>query len=78
MEIRIDTKKDSHDDIRKMIAFLQKFVGEGNSYGGYDTYSSNNDSNDDFSIPSTNMFDAPPSTPERRNDSDDDIRIIEY
>ena len=34
MEIRIDTSKDSHDDIRKAISFLKRLVGDEGSDPG--------------------------------------------
>ncbi|MBN2142306.1 hypothetical protein JW711_03160 [Candidatus Woesearchaeota archaeon] len=33
MELKIDTKKDSDDDIRKAIRMLQQIVGDSPSYG---------------------------------------------
>ena len=74
MEIKVDTKKDSHDDIRKMIAFLQKFIETSDHYGSYGSNESS--TNDDFNIPATNMFDSP--TPEPEHKDDDEVTIIEY
>lgn len=80
MEIRIDTKKDSHDDIKKMISFLQKFVEESSNYGSYESYgsSSSNSNNDDFNIPSTSMFDSPAPEPKNESKDEDSFTIIEY
>ena len=47
MKLTIDTKEDSHDDIRKVIKMLQHLVGS-DSYSNYDSESS-----------SRNIFDDP-------------------
>ena len=49
MEIKIDTKKDSDEDIRKTIRFLQTLIGESNSNSDFPSNSSNifNNSNND-------------------------------
>ncbi len=41
MEIKIDTKKDSPDDIKKTIEFLKTLVGASSSMGGTDFSASN-------------------------------------
>ncbi len=74
MEIRIDTKKDSREDIKKVISFLKKFVEESGSY----EYGSSNNS-DDFNIPATGMFDSP--APKRETEpvsKNEDYTVIEY
>ena len=80
MEIRIDTKKDSVDDIKKVIRFLQNFINE-HSYGtNYDSMEStpdvnegifnifNDDSDDDYTNPLT----------DDDEDEGDDVRIVPY
>lgn len=42
MEIKIDTKKDSPDDIKKTIEFLKTLVGASSSMSGTD-FNANND-----------------------------------
>ncbi len=43
MKLEIDTKRDSVEDIKKTIEFLQKFIDESNnSYSSYSSSSSNN------------------------------------
>lgn len=49
MIITIDTSKDSHEDLKKLIKFLQHHIGE-NVY-------SDNTRSDDFPTPPTGMFD---------------------
>ena len=90
MEIRVDTKKDSDDDIRKAIRFLQSLIGE--SHG-----SSSNDFNTggDVSSGMMNIFGDNPKTysddkkedenddnnddnPEIISTGDDDVQIIPY
>ena len=50
MIITIDTSKDSHQDIRKLIKFLQHHVGESNTYN-------NSLENNDIPTPSAGVFD---------------------
>jgi len=50
MIITIDTSKDSHEDLKKLIKFLQHHVGEA-------VYSENSSAINDMPTPSTGMFD---------------------
>ena len=50
MIITIDTSKDSHEDLRKLIKFLQHHVGEA-------VYSENSSTINDMPTPSAGMFD---------------------
>lgn len=74
MEIRIDTSKDSKDDIRKMISFLERFVAEDtapeNSPLKQDIFSE--ESMPMFQPGAMGMFDAP-STSNRMSDSTNTI-----
>jgi hypothetical protein len=66
MEIRIDTKKDSKEEIKHAIEFLERFIRESTASQTphYEEQS--------FNMPSTNMFDTPePKT-------NDDFKILEY
>lgn len=47
MKLSVDTKEDSHDDIRKVIKMLQHFVGEG-SYSNQRNIFSDDSPSDDF------------------------------
>ena len=74
MEIKIDTKKDSKDDIKQVIAFLQKIVDEGTaSISNYDT---------NVSEGAFNMFDDDSTSnstdDDEKEDSIEKIEIIEY
>ena len=61
MEIKIDTKKDSVDDIKKMIEFLHRFIGESSSLN---PYSKPDDVPSASELPggAFNMFNDPPSS----------------
>ena len=89
MIITIDTSKDSHQDIRKLIKFLQHHVGESNIYN-------NSLENKDIPIPSAGVFDMfgdNPSTPsdsilsdansllnkeDEQKEVDDDVELMSY
>lgn len=81
MEIKIDTKKDSPEDIRRTIEFLQKLV-ESSTGGEFNT-------SGDVSNGMTGLFGGTPvlGTPPDSSDSDDeskdeeekgDIEILPY
>ncbi len=78
MEIKIDTKRDSPEEIRKMIQFLETFIASS------DNMSTNSPSvTESESVPSGafNMFDNGPietSSEEKKEDSDDEKIIFEY
>lgn len=74
MQINIDTSKDSNDDIKKVIAFLQHFIDEGTegpipetSEGIFNLF--DDSSSDSTDSDSTSMYDFD-NLPD--NDSDDD------
>ena len=84
VEIHIDTKKDSDEEIRRTIRFLQGLVGDAPS-PSYSSSASDDDAPPPASTGAFNMFgsddDAPSDyNPEERDDSDDDsfIEIVEY
>ncbi len=77
MEIKIDTKKDSKEDLQKIIEFLQKFIHEGSASPEYDSTVSEG---------AFNMFgdnSETPSEPDKLDepeteDKNDKIEIVEY
>ena len=71
MEIKIDTKKDSVDDIKKMIAFLQHFIRESSSLSPYSS-PDNVPSTNELPSGTFNMFDNPPSSDDLPRPSDPD------
>lgn len=85
MEIRIDTNKDSNEDIKKAIRMLRTYLGENAS--GYDNQKSESENTDsqfsDSSPGMLNLFGAnePQTYDNSDKDKDDDeprIQIIEY
>jgi hypothetical protein len=80
MEICIDTKKDSSDDIKKAIEFLQKFVDGGSSGSGSASFNLGSDVSgsmgsifgDDQNSGSDKKDDS------KKRFSDDEVRIIPY
>lgn len=74
IEIRIDTKKDSHEDIKKVIGFLQNFIEKtrGNqplSEGAFNMFSENpNTPSQDISQASTGI-----NKEDEKDDDDFDI-----
>ncbi|MFH1400546.1 MAG: hypothetical protein ABIH41_03440 [Nanoarchaeota archaeon] len=76
MEIRIDTKRDSAEDIRKTISFLQNIIGETNAPSVVNTPA-------EITPSMFGMFEQPPEPPQppKAKEEDDgpyDIRIIPY
>jgi len=68
MEVRIDTKRDSAQDIRKAIEFLQRIIDERPEVSGQEPESG-----------SFNMFgDTPQETMEENQDKDRPVRIEPY
>ena len=86
MRLEIDTKKDSVEDIKKMIEFLSKFVSDSNS--SYSNNSSNapvNVGSGSFNMFSDNTIPDVKKDDDEKDDNDDDdkydnskISIIEY
>ncbi|MFH1505627.1 MAG: hypothetical protein ABIE94_01410 [archaeon] len=80
MEIKIDTKRDSADDIKKMIAFLQHFISESSSLNPYSS-PDNVPSANELPTGAFNLFDSPPSSkvspPSDPEDDSDEIPEIE-
>jgi hypothetical protein len=66
LEIKIDTKKDSPDDIKKTIEFLKTLVGASSSMGGTDFNASNDSTN-----AMVNMFGDTPVLSNETPKSDD-------
>ena len=86
MEIKIDTKKDSAEDIRKMIAFLHHFINESSNMSSYPISSSldNVPSTNELPGGAFNMFDNPPTSesldmtpPSTQDDDSDEVPEIE-
>ena len=61
MIITIDTAKDSHQDIKKLIKFLEHHVGDSSTY--------NNIENNDIPSPSAGMFDMFGDNPSTSSES---------
>lgn len=91
MEIHIDTKKDSNDEIRRAIRMLQAYVGDGVSSSYSSSSSSSNTSMPDASPGMFGMFNdgdsststnTTPSNTETKEDEDEDktprIQIVDY
>ncbi len=58
MKLSVDTKEDSHEDIRKVIRMLQHFVGEGSYSNQRNIFSDDGPSDDDSSDEGTSAFSA--------------------
>ncbi len=71
VEIRIDTNKDSPDQLRKVIAFLQGLVGEAGTDQSATPQEESTPSSELFSIFDTPQKDEPPK-------EDAVIEIVEY
>jgi len=86
MEIRIDTNKDSSDEIKKAIRMLRAYLGGYSDSDNLEQSYSNKTHNEQSSIPEPspgmlNMFGT--DEPQTYNDDDDDksepkVEIIEY
>tara|TARA_Y100000310_G_C20420889_1_gene686637 strand:+ start:38 stop:406 length:369 start_codon:yes stop_codon:yes gene_type:complete len=59
MKLSIDTKEDSHDDLRKVIKMLQHLVGE----SSYSNYSNESSSKNIFDDPSPGLGSSEESAP---------------
>ena len=70
MKITIDTKEDSHDDLRKVIRMLQHMVGESND--GAILSNSSSGPSEESTGAFFNMFGDSPSSPSIDEDSSDD------
>ncbi|MFC1648713.1 hypothetical protein ACFL1B_04615 [Nanoarchaeota archaeon] len=75
MEIKIDTSKDSTEDIKKMISFLQHFVNEQHDHsslvpdaseGMFNIFDNDDNSTDSYS---SDLSDK---------DEDDNFRVVSY
>lgn len=78
MEIKIDTKKDSDDDIKKAIRFLQTLIGEAGSSG-----SSEIETTDEVVKGMAGLFGDEPvlgesDEKEDEEDKDEDMQIMTY
>lgn len=56
MKITIDTKEESHEDIRKLIGMLQNIVDSGSSYSSIGSTSSEDKDNQDTPSGMFNLF----------------------
>lgn len=87
MKIQVDTKQDSHDEIRKVIRLLMGIVGNKNVYSN-DTYTEEKPASPPNVFDSPNesmnnlmsMFDNAPSTPTQAPEQEkkDDIPELEF
>jgi hypothetical protein len=84
MEIKIDTQKDSSDDIRRAIEFLQKFVdGASAGSGQQKEFSLDSNVSQMGSIFGDDPSSGSGSSPEAKSEGkkkifDDEVRIIPY
>jgi len=69
MKITIDTKEDSHQEIRKIIRMLSSLVGEQEVFSNSkDAFSDNEDNEDTASSGSTGMFNMFGSSTEKKSE----------
>jgi len=81
MKITIDTKEDSHEELRKVIKMLSSLVGEKEVMSNRDVFSDENNSDDNKDDESPNMFNmfdsSNPETKSEKNSDEDKKEEIE-
>lgn len=77
MEIKIDTKKDSAEDIKRMIDFLLKYVGEDEKVTD-ETPTVSEGSFNLFGDDKNNYSDSSTLNNEDKEDEDPKVSIVEY